>query len=75
MVFVRQFDVDHLIIPGFGRVWLLVGADMASGANLRSKVLAQSEQGMVAAVGDLEALLFLSCLRCCNNCIAASKRI
>ena len=48
---------------------------MASGANLRSKVLAQSEQGMVAAVGDLEALLFLSCLRCCNNCIAASKRI
>ena len=37
------------------------------------KVLAQCEQGMVAAVGDLEALLFLSCLRCCNNCVTASE--
>ena len=31
------------------------------------KVLVQCEQGMVAAVGDLEALRFLSCLRCCNT--------
>ena len=28
------------------------------------KVLVQCGQGMVAAVGDLEALLFLPCLRC-----------
>ena len=39
-------------------------AEIASEANLPRKVLVQRGQGMVAAVGDLEALLFLSCLRC-----------
>ena len=33
------------------------------------KVLVQCEQGMVAAVGDLKTLLFLSCLRCSTAAI------
>ena len=65
-MFVRQFDEDHLIILGLGES-VPVGAEMACEAIRTRKVLVQCEQGMVAAVGDLEALRFLSCLRCCNT--------
>ena len=63
LMFVHQFDEDHLIILGLGES-VPVGAEMACEANLRSKGLVQCGQWMVAAVGDLEALLFLSWLRC-----------
>ena len=64
MSFFRQFDEDHLIILGLGE-FVPVGTEMACQRPIRAwKVLVQCGQGMVAAVGDFETLLFLSCLRC-----------
>ena len=61
-MFVHQFDEDHLIILELGES-VPVGARWLVRPKRARKVLVQCGQGMVAAVRDLEALLFLS-LRC-----------
>ena len=56
---IRRGPSNH---PGAGRECLC--AEVACEADPRSEGLFQCGKGMVAAVRDLDALLFLSCLRC-----------
>ena len=64
LLFVRQFDEDHLIVLGLGAESVPVGAEMACKANLSSEGSGAVWTGDGGCCWRLGGSAFLSCLRC-----------